>query len=111
VAQDPVTIGGSVNVQQQDNYSGNTGPNENMDPVLGSWVVPEWNINRVNSYYVSPHNFIWDGSQDFQGNTNQALFEYPQAGSPVGFWGVYDGTWVLRAFCSRYPYGLGCPDF
>ncbi|HEX6682353.1 MAG TPA: hypothetical protein VF062_06135 [Candidatus Limnocylindrales bacterium] len=109
VAQDPVSIGGSVNVQQQDNYAGNTGPNENMDPALGGWVVAPWNVNRVNSYYVSPHNFVWDGSQNFQGNTNQALYEYPMAGGPAGFWGAYDGAWTIGAFCSRIPGGTGCP--
>jgi hypothetical protein len=50
-----------------------------MDP---GWPS-EWNANRVNAFYVSPHNWKWDGSASFQGNNGQVLWEEPEVGGEV----------------------------
>jgi hypothetical protein len=33
--------------------------------------------NRVNAFWVSPHNWPWDGSTSYEGNDSEVLYEWP----------------------------------
>lgn len=89
----PISVSGSVNVQDQDVHGGNVGGHERMDLDID----PDWNANRVTGYYIAPENFIWDRAADWQGNTVQGLWEYPMSASS---WGVYSGGYGVRYHCS-----------
>ncbi len=34
------------------------------------------NLNRINSFFVSPHTWPWDGTSNFEGNTGQVVYEW-----------------------------------
>lgn len=93
VSAGPVQIGASTTVAKKDTYSGLIGQDPNLDP---GWPT-EWNANRINAFYVSPHNFKWDGSAAFQGNNGQVLWEQPEVGGDVVDIYAYMG---MQALCA-----------
>jgi hypothetical protein len=73
-----VTIGGSTQVSSYGTHNGDEGHDPNL-PLPKSWR--KFDVNRVNAFYISPHNFIWDGTTDDEGNVGHALYEFPTAGT------------------------------
>jgi hypothetical protein len=99
-----VTIGASTSVASADTHGGSTGP----DPDLGwprTWR--KYNANRINAFYVAPHNFIWDGTGSEEGNVGHSLYEFV-SGRAVRF--DFSAVATIRGFCAR-PHPLTCPKF
>lgn len=71
----PVDIGAKVSVVLgQGTIAGDLG-NDGRFP--GIMVPAGWNDTRTNAFFTSPSNFIWDGMADYEGNTDQTLYEWP----------------------------------
>ena len=87
-----VTIGGSTNVASVSTHYGSTGKDPNVRWPK-SWR--KYNANRVNEYYVSPHNFPWDGTGAEEGNVGHSLYEFDTGGT-VNF--TYGASPTIRAF-------------
>jgi hypothetical protein len=104
VAAGPVTIGATTPVTAEDVHDGGIGHNENMTNPSGYNAA--WDINRTNAFYQAPHDWIWQGSANFQGNNSNTLYEYPENWPNDIFWG---GTAIVRALCSNG--GASCAPF
>jgi hypothetical protein len=75
VAKGPVNIGASTTVTTGvGSYLGTFGE----DDAFGSYPksAKKYDLNRVNTYFLSPHNHIWDGTAHFEGNTGQVVYEW-----------------------------------
>ena len=90
------TIGASVNITPGQGTYGGDIQNDGRFPGYNS----AWNSfkkNRVNVFFVSPHNWPWDGTGSFEGNDGEVLYEWPM-GSTGSKHIVTDS--LLRLFCS-----------
>lgn len=93
------TIGGSTQVKNYGSHSGDTGEDPNLN-VPKKWR--EYNINRVNAFYISSHDFFYQGTGSNEGNVGHALYEFDTAGT-VNF--RYGAAIQVRAFCAE----VSCP--
>jgi len=90
-----VKIGGTDAVSGYGTHSGNPGVNTNI-----GWPS-RWNkydVNRMNTYYSSPHTFWYQGTSAFEGNVGHALYEFVTNGT-VNF--SYGANWTIAAQCHR----------
>lgn len=86
------TINGNVN----GDFDGTLGKDNRFLSYPPDWA--QYWKNRVNTFYVSPHNWPWDGSAPYQGNTSQVLYEWHMSDTRV----VHFYSWpTLQAFCTR----------
>jgi hypothetical protein len=99
-----VTIGGSTQVKNYGTHAGDTGHEANLT-VPGKWN--KFDVNRVNTFYVSSHDFIFQGTASDEGNVGHALYEFDTGGT-VNF--RYGAATDIRAFCAK-PMGLPCAKF
>jgi hypothetical protein len=99
-----VTIGGSTQVKNYGTHAGDTGHDPNL-PVPRKWK--KFDINRVNTFYVSSNDFIYQGTASDEGNVGHALYEFITGGT-VNF--NYGGATEIQAFCAK-PMGLPCENF
>lgn len=104
------TIGAQVNVNPRSgpgggDYKWDIGRDGRFPNYPSSWAN-YWE-NRNNTFYVAPHNYVWDGSGDYQGNTSHSVYEFHMSyTAKVHFLG-----WpALRAFCAKAG-GVGCAPF
>ena len=98
VSYGPVSIGSTSQAPGGGTFTGDLG-NDGRFP--GIMVPDSWQVDRANTYWVSPANWPWDGTEGFAGNTAQVLFEWPM-GTHIGTFYSYAD---LQAFCA---WG-GCP--
>jgi hypothetical protein len=99
VSKGPVDIGASTTVARANTYAGLVGSDPNMSP---GWPA-SWNNNRIDAFYVAPHNWIWDGTSSFEGNNGQVLWEEPETGGPVPVHGYVQ----MQGLCAEPPI-VGC---
>jgi Fibronectin type III domain len=103
------TIGASVTVHPRSgpgggDFKGDVGADGRFLHYPGAWK--DFWKNRINTFYVAPHNYVWDGTGDYEGNTSHGLYEFRMSYSgKVHFL----GAWTIKAFCSDD--NLGCPPF
>lgn len=96
----PVKIGATVSVTPgEGTYAGDLG-NDGRFP--GIMIPSGWNDSRDNTFWVSPANFLWDGTPSYEGNTAQTLDEWPMNGSNA--YTFYDYA-VQEGFCAEL---FGC---
>jgi Fibronectin type III domain len=72
------SIGASIGVTVHGGtYGGDYFENTNMPHYPSSWK--QFDKNRVNTFWVSPNKFPWDGvdSAGFEGNNSEVLYEWP----------------------------------
>lgn len=107
VAAGPVTIGGSTDVTPGvGDFKGNLGQGENFYGYPESWK--KYDVNRVNTYFVSPNNWIWDGTGDFEGNNGHALYEWDRRYVPSTIYAYLAAQ--MNVFCAKWGgvYGVRC---
>jgi hypothetical protein len=79
VSAGPASIGASVGVTTgQGTYTGTI----QKDPKFhlpSSWT--SWQRNEVNAFFVSPHTYPWDGTDSYEGNNSEVLYEWPMGTS------------------------------
>jgi hypothetical protein len=93
----PVTINGSVNVHDQDEFTGSQGPDKASPDVFDPYVR-----NQVNALWEGSDTFVWQGSTHFEGNVGHALWEYRQSSRSPSF--LIDPS--LEYHCGRIrPFG------
>lgn len=90
-----VTIGGSTQVKNYGTHGGDTGHDANL-PVPKSWN--RYDVNRVNAFYVSSHDWKWQGTSSDEGNVGHGLYEF-DTGKTVNF--AYGGATEIQAFCAK----------
>jgi hypothetical protein len=98
------TIGGSTQVKNYGTHGGDTGRDPNL-PVPRKWR--KFDINRVNAFYVSSNDFIFQGTASAEGNVGHALYEFVTGGT-VNF--HYGAATEVQALCSK-PMDLPCKKF
>ncbi len=99
-----MTIGGTTQVKNYGTHAGDTGRDPNL-PVPRTWR--KFDINRVNAFYVSSHDFIFQGTASAEGNVGHALYEFVTGGT-VNF--GYGAATEIQAICSK-PMQLPCKKF
>lgn len=67
----------------------------------------KFDANRVNTFYVSSRDFIFEGTASDEGNVGHALYEFDTGGT-VNF--RYGAATDIRAFCAK-PMHLPCAKF
>jgi hypothetical protein len=95
VSAGPASVTATVGLTRSNTYTGSPG----YQPTIGVLYHRSWDVNRVNGWYASPDNFIWDGTDTFQGNTVQGLFEYYNGGAQTSF--DYAAGARLAAHCAK----------
>ncbi|HEV2376482.1 MAG TPA: hypothetical protein VGS19_30455 [Streptosporangiaceae bacterium] len=103
VSAGPVTINASDFAANQDTFTGLLGSDGNFSPK--GWRG-SWNNNRTSGQYISPNTYPWDGSNLFEGNDHQNLWEEPENS---GFVHGYAASF-MRAFCATAP-GTQCVPY
>lgn len=93
------SIGGSTQVKNYGTHAGDTGGDPNLS-VPKKWR--RYNINRVNTFYISSHDFFFQGTGSNEGNVGHGLYEFDTAGA-VNF--QYGAAIQVRAFCAE----ISCP--
>lgn len=92
------TIGASVGVQPGvGSYEGDIGNDGRFPGWKNSWDPNRY--NRVNTFFVSPHRNPWDGANSFEGNTSQALYEWPMGSTGTG---ELRSDALIIDFCANY---------
>lgn len=77
------TIGASVGIQPGvGSYEGDIANDGKFPGWKNSWDPNQY--NRVNAFFISPHRWPWDGATSFEGNTSQALYEWPMGSTGTG---------------------------
>jgi hypothetical protein len=67
-------ISASVGIQPGDgDYKGDIGNDGQFNGWKTSWANQ---FNRVNAFFISPHNFPFDGSTSFEGNNSEVMYEW-----------------------------------
>lgn len=94
------SIGGSTQVKNYGTHDGDTGEDPNL-AVPKKWR--KYNINRVNAFYRSSHDFPWQGTGSNEGNVGHALYEFDDTAGTVNF--RYGAAIQVRAFCAE----MSCP--
>jgi hypothetical protein len=89
------SIGGSTQVKNYGSHSGDTGEDDNLN-LPKKWR--KYNINRVNAFYISSHDFFYQGTGSNEGNVGHALYEFDTKSS-VNF--QYGAAIQVRAFCAE----------
>jgi hypothetical protein len=99
-----VTIRGSAQVKNYGTHAGDTGRDPNLQ-VPKTWR--KFDVNRVDAFYMSSNDFIYQGTPSAEGNVGLALFEFVTGGT-VNF--NYGGVAEIQAFCAK-PMPLPCKKF
>lgn len=94
------SIGGSTQVQNYGSHSGDDGEDPNL-AIPKKWS--KYNINRVNAFYISSHDFFFQGTGNNEGNVGHALYEFDDTAGTVNF--RYAVAVQVRAFCAE----VSCP--
>ncbi len=98
VAKGPVNIGASTTVTTGvGNYEGDFGEDGNFYRYPTN--LKRYNLNRVNTYFLSPSSWPWDGTAHFEGNTGQVVYEWSMnyiRKHPPWFGDVAD----MKGFCA-----------
>lgn len=103
VTKGPVTIGASTTVTPGvGSYEGDFGPDGHFSEFPKR--LDKYNRNRINTFFVSPHNWPWDGTSDFEGNTGQVVYEWSMQYSRTHKLYFQDGVQV-HGLCTDV---LGC---
>jgi hypothetical protein len=89
------SIGGSTQVKNYATHAGDTGGDPNL-AVPKTWN--KYDINRVNTFYISSHDLFFQGTGSSEGNVGHALYEFDTGGT-VNF--KYGGAIQVRAFCAE----------
>lgn len=95
-----VSIGASTQVKNYCTHDGDEGHDPNL-AVPKAWR--KWDVNRVNAFHVSSHQFIWQGTGSDEGNVGHALYEFDTPGT-VNF--RYGEAVTIRAICGSE---MNCP--
>jgi hypothetical protein len=93
-----VTINGTVNVHDQDEFTGAQGPDKASPDAFDPYVR-----NQVNALWEGSDTFVWQGSTHFEGNVGHGLWEYRQSSRNPAF--LIDPS--LEYHCGR-PRPFGC---
>ena len=80
-------------------HAGDTGEDPNLN-VPKTWRKD--NINRVNAFYISSHDFFYQGTGSNEGNVGHGLYEFDTKNT-VNF--RYGAAIQVRAFCAE----VKCP--
>jgi hypothetical protein len=76
LAAGPASVGASVGVSPGvGTYGGDIGSDGRFTNYPGDWN--QYKRNRVNAFFVSPHRWPWDGTNSYEGNTSEVLYEWP----------------------------------
>lgn len=98
VSQGPVNIGASTTVTTGvGTYEGDFGPDGHFSNFPKK--LSKYDINRINTYFVSPHTWPWDGTSSFEGNTGQVVYEWPMHYAKTHTLYFEDGV-QLHGFCA-----------
>lgn len=93
VSAAPAQIGGSVGITVGSfTYTGDPGADPNITPS----IKPAYNVNRINTFFVSASNHWWDGTGSFEGNTGQELYEWPEASTTTYYFNSFAELHALR---------------
>jgi len=98
VAKGPVTIGASTTVTTGvGTYGGDFGSDGRFANYPKKLL--KYNLNRINTFFVSPHTWPWDGTSDFEGNTGQIVYEWSMHYERHHSLYFEDGV-EIRGFCA-----------
>jgi hypothetical protein len=98
VAKGPATIGASTTVTTGvGSYEGDFGSDGHFTNYPKKLV--KYNLNRINTYFVSPHTWPWDGTSSFEGNTGQVVYEWSMSYARTHSLHFEDAV-QIRGFCA-----------
>ena len=106
LSQGKATTGADVTVNPgHGDYDGTIGRDTRFTGFPAGWK--DFWKNRINTFYVSPHTFPWDGTGSYEGNTSQITYEFHMSyAGKVHFL----SDWQISAFCTK-PWPVHCAPF